>query len=63
MVKKKLELWLDEEDIKRIILKAKECGYEGKGATSHYIEKIAKEPIVFLGSDVKAILKALNFLK
>lgn len=63
MIKKRVEIWLESEDVKRIILKAKECGFEGKGAISRYIEKIAREPICFIGQDVRSILKALNFLK
>lgn len=52
-MKKEIKVWLEPEDIKRLKQKAEEMGFEGKGATSHYIQKICREPIVFIPKDIR----------
>lgn len=59
-MKQQLNLYLEREDIKKLIKKANESGFTGKGAISRYVEKIAREPICFLDDNVKALLRSIN---
>lgn len=59
-MKKTIKIYLEEEDEKKLKLKAEALGFTGKGAISHYIEKISREPVAFLDENVKAVLKALS---
>jgi len=56
MTKKTYKIYLNDEDYKKLQFKA---GF-GRGAVSHYIEKIARESIVFLDDNTKTMLKALD---
>jgi len=55
-MKKSYKIYLTEADF----IKLKEKAGSGRGAISRYIEKICREPICFLDSNVRALLKALN---
>ena len=57
---KELRLWLDENDIKRLKMKAEALNFIGKANIRKYLEKIAREEIVFLDSNAKALMSALN---
>jgi hypothetical protein len=59
-MKKEIKVYLEPETIAKLKLKAEELGFTGRGAISHYIEKISLEPVVFLDSNVKSILEALR---
>lgn len=56
MVKSELRLYLDEKDLKRLKEKASACGFEGHGAITFYIRKIANEPIIFLSQEILLLL-------
>lgn len=57
MTKQIIKVYLEEDDVKSLQRKATDSGFIGKGAISHYIEKVAKEPIVFLDNNLKSALK------
>ncbi len=58
-MKKQLRVWLDEKDIAHLQQKAK-ANFNGKGSLTRYFEKIAREQIIFLSEDIKAILRLFN---
>lgn len=57
---RRIEIYLDPESHKKLIEKAGDAGFSGRGALSYYINKIANEPICFLDTNVKLLLKMLN---
>jgi len=59
-MKQTIKIFLEPEDIKKLKEKAEELDFKGRGAVSHYIEKISREQICFLDSNVKLILKTLS---
>jgi len=59
-MKRRLDLWLEPDDIKRLEEKAKEAGLDGRGCVGRYIEKIAREPVCFLDSNVRQIMKLMQ---
>jgi len=60
MAKKDFKIYLEESDYQKLIQKAQECGYSGRGALSHFLTYLAQNKIIFLDKNVKAILKALD---
>lgn len=60
MVKTLLKVYLEKRDIDRLKGKAEQAGFVGRGSISAYIKKICDEPICFLDSNVKSILKLVN---
>ena len=52
-----INVMVDNETKKRLLDKSKSLGM----SITAYIEKISREPIVFLDSNVRALLNALNF--
>jgi len=59
-MKQSIKIYLEEEDYKKLKTKAEALGFIGKGSVSHYIEKIAREPVVFIDENSKAIFKLMN---
>lgn len=57
MVKKQRIFWLEDLDFKLLIIKAEENGFIGKGRMERLLEKIAREPILFLPKGVKLEIK------
>lgn len=55
-MKKTIKIYLELEDFKKLQEKAG----NGRGSISAYISKVAREPIAFLDSNVRALLKAIN---
>ena len=58
-MKQAVKIYLDSETKKKLIDKAGETGFTGRGALTHFIEKIAEEDICFLDENVRKMLKAL----
>jgi len=56
MVKKTIKIYLEENDLKLL----KEKTGTSRGSISHYIQKIAREPVCFLDENAKVLLKALD---
>lgn len=59
-MKKCYKIYLTEEDFNKLISKANQSGFYGRGSVSAYINKVANESICFLDSNVKALLSALQ---
>ncbi len=55
-----VKAWLYPEDKQRLIHKAKRAGFEGRGSLGRFLQKLAREDVVFLDENVKRILKALE---
>ena len=56
-MKQTIKIYLEQEDVKKLKQKALDSGFDGKGAVSHYIEKISREPVVFVDKNLKSALK------
>jgi len=59
-MKKIIKVYIEADDYSQLVKKAEASGFRGRGAVSHYISKISREPICFLSEDVRNLLKALN---
>lgn len=57
MVNHSVKFYISSDEERRLINKAKDSGFTGRGATSHYISKIANEPVAFLDDELKKKLK------
>lgn len=57
---KAYKYYVEEETQRKLLAKASDVGFEGRGAISKYLRKVANEPIVFLDKNVKAILESLK---
>lgn len=62
-MKQIIKIYIEEEDKNRLIIKAKACGFEGRGLLSHYITKIAREYIIFVTPEVVKVFKEGKKLK
>lgn len=58
-MKQPIKIYLDFETKKRLLKKANETGFNGRGAMTKFIEKIAAEDICFLDDNLRKMLKAL----
>ncbi len=58
-MKEPVKIYLDSETKKKLLKKANETGFKGRGALTHFIEKIAREDICFLDDNLRKMLKAL----
>jgi len=58
-MKQAFKVYLDPETQKRLLKKANETGFYGRGALTKFIEKIAAEDICFLDDNLRKMLKAL----
>jgi len=62
-MKTTIKIYLEPEDLAKLIRKAQEAGFCGRGSLSRYIEKLAREPICFLDSNLKTLLNSLGNIK
>ncbi len=58
--KKSYKYYITQDDQKKLLSKAKDSGFVGRGAISLFLTKIATEPIVFLDANAKVILSVLQ---
>jgi hypothetical protein len=58
-MKEPVKIYLDSEMKKKLMQKANETGFYGRGALTKFIEKIAIEDICFLDENLKKMLKTL----
>ncbi len=58
-MKQPIKIYLDSETKKKLLEKADETGFYGRGALTRFIEKIAAEDICFLDENLRKMLKAL----
>lgn len=59
-MKHTIKIYLEQKDINRLKEKASQCGCNGKGAISHYLERIARESVIFLDDNVMQLIKSLK---
>ena len=58
-MKQPIKIYLDSETKRKLMLKADETGFSGRGALTKFIEKIAIEDICFLDDNLRKMLKIL----
>jgi len=58
-MKQPIKIYLDSETRKKLLQKAGETGFQGRGALTKFVEKIAVEDICFLDENLRKMLKAL----
>jgi len=58
-MKRPIKVYLDSETQKKLLEKANETGFNGRGALTRFVEKIAVEDICFLDDNLRKMLKAL----
>ena len=59
-MKQSYKFYIEKEDHKKLISKAKEMSYEGRGALSKFLTFIARNPIILMDQNTKTMLKALD---
>ncbi len=60
MVKKEFKFWVEQKDYKKLLDKARELGFTGKGALSHFFEYIANQPMIIVDENIKTALRAIR---
>lgn len=58
-MKQPIKIYLNSETKRKLMQKANETGFEGRGAMTKFIEKIAAEDICFLDENLRKMLKTL----
>lgn len=58
-MKKAVKIYLDSETKKKLMQKARETGFTGRGALTRFVEKIAAEDICFLDDNLRKMLKVI----
>ena len=58
-MKQPIKIYLDSETKKKLIKKASETGFYGRGSLTKFIEKIAIEDICFLDENLRKMIKVL----
>ena len=58
-MKQPIKIYLDSETKKRLMQKANETGFYGRGSVTKFVEKIATEDICFLDENLRKMLKVL----
>lgn len=58
-MKQPIKIYLDSETKKKLLQKANQTGFNGRGAITKLIEKVATEDICFLDENLRKMLRAL----
>ncbi|MFC1710883.1 hypothetical protein ACFLZJ_01875 [Nanoarchaeota archaeon] len=58
-MKQPIKIYLDSETRRKLMQKADETGFSGRGALTKFVEKIASEDICFLDDNLRKMLKLL----
>lgn len=58
-MKQPIKVYLDSETKKKLMQKASETGFNGRGAMTKFIEKIAAEDICFLDENLRKMLRTI----
>ena len=58
-MKQPVKIYLDSETKRKLMQKASETGFNGRGAITKFIEKIAAEDICFLDKNLRKMLKVI----
>lgn len=60
MTKQIIKIYLEHSDVARLRQKAEALGFTGRGSLNRYLEKLSKESIIFLDSNARQLLEALQ---
>ncbi len=63
MEKKQTKIYLTEDSLRKLRLKAEGMGFDGRGWLSRFLNKIAITPLVLLDENVRGLLNALQLNK
>lgn len=58
-MKQPIKIYLDPETQKKLLKKANETGFNGRGALTKFMEKVAAEDICFLDDNLRKMLRTL----
>ncbi len=58
-MKEPVKIYLSPETRKKLLKKANETGFYGRGALTKFLEKIAVEDICFLDENLRKMLKTI----
>ena len=58
-MKQPIKVYLDSETQKKLLKKANETGFYGRGAMTKFMEKIAVEDICFLDDNLRKMLRTI----
>ena len=58
-MKQPVKVYLDSETKRKLMLKANDTGFHGRGAMTKFIEKVAIEDICFLDKNLRKMLRTL----
>ncbi|MGA2130487.1 MAG: hypothetical protein ABSG05_02645 [Candidatus Pacearchaeota archaeon] len=58
-MKQPVKIYLDPETQKRLLKKANETGFNGRGSLTKFMEKIASEDICFLDENLRKMMRTL----
>ena len=58
-MKQPVKVYLDSETKRKLMLKANETGFHGRGAMTKFIENSAVEDICFLDENLRKMLRTL----
>ena len=58
-MKQPIKVYLDSETKRRLMQKANDTGFYGRGSVTKFIEKIAIEDICFLDENLRKMLRTL----
>lgn len=60
MTVKEFKVYLEVETMNRLKAKAQALGFDGRGAISHFLNKISNESLVFLDKNLQDFARILN---
>jgi hypothetical protein len=60
MVKRITKVYLEELELKNLEDKARDLGFIGRGWLSHYLSKMASQPVIILDKNLRTALEALK---
>lgn len=58
-MKQPIKVYLDSEAQRKLLKKANETGFNGRGALTKFMEKVAAEDICFLDDNLRKMLKTI----
>jgi hypothetical protein len=59
-MKKTIKVYLDSETQNKLRQQSLELGIDGRAWLTHYLERISHQELIFLDSNVKKLLKAID---
>ena len=60
MTKQAYKIYLEDSDYRKLIIKAGETGFSGRGSVSHFLKFLANNEVIFLDENCKKMLRAMQ---